>query len=221
MHPDRNEGRVTQRNGPTRGSLRYETRHRTRPTMTTRTRTLDELAERLAADADAAFPELVTVMTDQIFSGTYRMLGSYHDAEEVTQDAFVRAFRALQRYPAEQVRTLRLRAWLWTIALNLCRNRVRSRSRRPVTTPLDTGPEPAGPEATDVAALDAVDETWNRRLTELSPPMRHAVVLRHVVGLDYEEIAAALDRPVGTVKSDVHRGLDKLRTILGAEGVTP
>jgi RNA polymerase sigma-70 factor (ECF subfamily) len=189
--------------------------------MTARTLALDDLAERLAADTDGAFPELVTAMKDPIFSGVYRMLGSWHDAEEVTQDAFVRAFGALHRYPAEQVRTLRLRAWLWTIALNLCRNRVRTRGRRPVTTPLEAGPEPAGRDTTEATALDAVDETWNRRLGELSHPMRSAVVLRHVVGLDYEEIAAALDRPVGTVKSDVHRGLDKLRTILVAEGATP
>jgi RNA polymerase sigma-70 factor (ECF subfamily) len=60
-------------------------------------------------------------------------------------------------------------------------------------------------------------EAWQRRLALLSTPMRKAVVLRHVVGMGYEEIALALDRPEGTVKADVHRGLDRLRTIMEKE----
>jgi RNA polymerase sigma-70 factor (ECF subfamily) len=65
---------------------------------------------------------------------------------------------------------------------------------------------------------DPVDtEAWDRRLGELPPHQRKAVVLRHVVGMSVAETAAALGRPEGTVKADVHRGLEKLRTILETE----
>ncbi len=96
----------------------------------------------------------------------------------------------------------------------------RTRSRRPATAPLDTAPEPAGREVTEDTALDATDRQWSDRLATLPSPMRHAVVLRHVIGLDYDEIAEAVDRPVGTVKSDVHRALERLRALLVAEGAS-
>ncbi len=179
---------------------------------------LDTLAERLAADRDRAFPEFVRTLHGPVFSGALRLTGSRQDAEEVTQDAFVRAYRALERYPADQVRSLRLRPWLWTIALNLCRNRARTRSRRPQTAPLERHAEIADAASTEQLALDAVDDGWQRRLAALPEPMRDAVVLRHVVGLTYEEVAEALDRPAGTVKSDVHRGIERLRSALTKEG---
>jgi DNA-directed RNA polymerase specialized sigma24 family protein len=66
------------------------------------------------------------------------------------------------------------------------------------------------------AAGDEWDE-WDRRLATLSAPVRSAVVLRHVVGLPYAEVAVALGRPVGTVKADVHRGLQRLRLLIESE----
>lgn len=180
---------------------------------------LDELAHRLAGDRDAAFPDFVRTLHGPVFSGALRLTGSYQDAEEVTQDAFVRAYGALGRYPATQVRQLQLRPWLWTIALNLCRNRARARARRPATSTLERHAEPVDDASTETTALDAVDGSWQRRLDALPDAMRAAVVLRHIVGLGYDEIALALDRPVGTVKSDVHRGIDRLRTALITEGV--
>jgi RNA polymerase sigma-70 factor (ECF subfamily) len=179
---------------------------------------LPHLARRLAANRDEAFADLVKALQGPMYSGALRLTGSRQDAEEVTQEAFVRAYRALDRYPPEQIRELRLQPWLWTIALNLCRNLARSRQRKPTPTSLDRHPEPVSTDSTEAAALDAVDDAWQRRLAELSLPERTGVILRHVVGLGYSEIAAALDRPTGTVKSDVHRGIDKLRTILASEG---
>lgn len=179
---------------------------------------LEGLAHRLAASRDDAFPEFVRLLHGPVYSGALRLTGSPQDAEEVTQDAFVRAYAALGRYPSQQVRSLRLRPWLWTIALNLCRNRARTKSRRPQTSPLERHPDPTSAASTEDAALDAVDDTWQRRLAALPEPVRHAVVLRHIVGLPYGDIAAALDRPTGTVKSDVHRGIERLRQMLSTEG---
>lgn len=170
--------------------------------------TMDELNARLAHDLDGAFPDLVTSMQDDLHSGLRRLHGT--DAEDLAQETFIRAYRALSGYDAERIRSMRLRGWIWTIALNLGRNRVRDRDRRPRPVPLEDDHGITDPEPPDAAA-------WDRRLSRLTAVRRRAVVLRHVVGLDYEEIAAALGRPVGTVKSDVHRGLEHLRTIMEQE----
>jgi RNA polymerase sigma-70 factor (ECF subfamily) len=87
-----------------------------------------------------------------------------------------------------------------------------------VTSPLDHHADPAAGASTEDDALEAVDDTWRRRLAELPEAMRAAVVLRHVVGLPYEAIAEVLERPTGTVKSDVHRGIERLREVLANEG---
>jgi RNA polymerase sigma factor (sigma-70 family) len=179
---------------------------------------LAELAGRLASSRDDAFPDLVEALHGPVFSGAFRLTHNRQDAEDVTQETFVRAYRALGRYPDDQVRGLRLRPWVWTIALNLCRNLARSRRRKPPPSPLDLAADPAASDSPESDALAVVDDSWQRRLDQLAEPVRIAVVLRHVVGLGYAEIAEALDRPVGTVKSDVHRGVDRLRTILATEG---
>lgn len=177
---------------------------------------LSGLAAALADDLDAAFPRLVHALQEDIFSGTLRLTGSRLAAEDLTQEAFVRAYRALARYSPDKVRGMQLRGWVWTIALNLCRNRARARHRRPTEEPLDEQaavPDP-GPGPEQRALADAERERLARHLARLPWEMRTAVVLRHVSGLSYTEAAVALDRPVGTVKSDVHRGLRALRRSL-------
>lgn len=189
--------------------------------MTVRSDAMGDLARRLARDLDAAFPDLVRTLQDPVYSGVLRLTRHRAEAEEITQEAFVRAYRALERYPDSQVRDLALRPWLWTIALNLCRNRARARSRRPPEVELGDHDDRA-PGSTEDEALAAADDAWRRRLATLAEPVRTAVVLRHVVGLGYGEIAELLERPAGTVKSDVHRGIARLRTLLNEEeGVRP
>jgi RNA polymerase sigma-70 factor (ECF subfamily) len=169
---------------------------------------MDDLAHRLATDLDAAFPDLVRSVQDDLHSGLRRLHGT--DAEDLCQEAFIRAYRALGSYPPERVEALRLRGWIWTIALNLGRNRVRDRGRRPTPVPLEDRFGVHDPEPADVVA-------WDRRLATLTPARRTAVVLRHVVGLGYAEIAEATGRPEGTVKADVHRGIEHLRSIMENE----
>jgi RNA polymerase sigma-70 factor (ECF subfamily) len=177
----------------------------------------DPLATRLADDLDGTFPEVVKQLGSGLFSGALRMLGNAHDAEEIAQDAFVRAYRALQGYPAERIRELRLRGWLWTIAANLCRNRLRARARRPAGSlaGIDPPEREPGPEGA-VTSAESQRELVGL-LLDLPWEMRTAVVLKHVVGLSYAEISDALDRPSGTVRSDVSRGLSRLRTLLEEE----
>lgn len=179
---------------------------------------MGDLAHRLARDLDAAFPDFVRALQDRVYSGVLRLTRRRGEAEEITQEAFVRAYRALERYPEDQIRGLAVQAWLWTIALNLCRNRARARSRRPAEVELGDH-DARAPGSTEEEALAAADDAWRRRLATLAEPVRAAVVLRHVVGLGYDEIAGILERPPGTVKSDVHRGIARLRTLLNEEGV--
>lgn len=171
----------------------------------------DEIAAALALDLEAGFEAYVRFTVDGIYTGALRMLGDRHDAEDVVQDTYARAYRALQGYDRTRIRHLAVAGWTWTIAANLCRNRLRSRSRRP-TTPLgdrDHGDPGAG---TEEEALSTVGATLRDAILGLPFPQRAAVVMRHVLDLPYEEISAALGRPEGTVKSDVSRALAHLRT---------
>jgi RNA polymerase sigma-70 factor (ECF subfamily) len=169
---------------------------------------MDGLCAALASDLDRSFPDLVRALQRDVTSGLRRLHGV--EGEDLAQETFIRAYRALRGYPPERIRDLRLRGWIWTIALNLGRNHARDRARRPVPAVLETEPGLPDPEPLDSVA-------WDRRLGELSRNQRQAVVLRHVVGLSYEEISAAVGRPEGTVKADVHRGLSRLRAIMEAE----
>jgi RNA polymerase sigma factor (sigma-70 family) len=177
-----------------------------------------ELAARLAGDVDGAFPEVVEAYGGMVYRLALRTLNSRQDAEEVAQEALVRAYRALRDYEPERIRDLRLRGWLATVALNGARNRARSMARKPAT-PLDAlGADPVEAEPGPARAAEIADETrgWAERLAALPERQRVPIVLRHVEGWSYAEIAGALDRPVGTVKAQVSRGLAALRATLEA-----
>jgi RNA polymerase sigma-70 factor (ECF subfamily) len=175
------------------------------------------LEQRLADDPAGAFEDLVRVYQDRLFAFAFRLTGSRQDAEEVVQDALVRAYRALSGYGSERVRTLRLKPWLYRITLNVSRNR--RRGRRLETVPLA---DDAGDLMVDASAMppDRVHE-GNEQRRELASlvaalPVRYraAVILRHVNGLGYTDAALALGQPVGTVKSNASRGLARLRRLL-------
>ena len=178
----------------------------------------------LADDLDASFEGLVLAHQDRVYSIALRMLGDPRDAEEAAQDALVRAYHALAGYDATRIRELRLRPWLATIVLNLCRSRLARRPAAARTTlsldlalPGELEPrldERRGPAA--VTDTRAAATEWADLLLTLPPAYRSAVVLRHVDGLSYPELAIALDRPEGTVKAQVHRGLALLRTAFEA-----
>jgi RNA polymerase sigma factor (sigma-70 family) len=185
--------------------------------MDTRT----DLPARLARDLDGAFEVLVGDHQRLVFGLALRVVANAADAEEVAQDTFERAYNALAGYPAERVAAMRLRPWLAQIALNLARNRLRRRP--PSTRPLEDGdgqlpalaaPAAAGPA--ELAERRQERDFWAELLACLPRGYREAVVLRHVEGLPYAEVAEVLDRPVGTVKTHVHRGVRLLRAELEA-----
>ena len=184
----------------------------------------EPLIAALADDLDASFEGLVLAHQDRVYSIALRMLGDPRDAEEAAQDALVRAYHALAGYDAARIRELRLRPWLATIVLNLCRSRLSRRAPAAKTAlsldlALPGELEPRVEEARGPAAVTdtrAATTEWADLLLTLPPAYRSAVVLRHVDGLSYPELAIALDRPEGTVKAQVHRGLALLRTAFEA-----
>ena len=186
----------------------------------------ERLAQALAEDLDRAFEALVVAHQDRLYTIALRMLGDRSDAEEAAQDAFVRAYRALAGYDGGRIRELRLRGWLTTIVLNRCRTlagRRAARGPRPLSIdaeaarPLAEPETPASATPAEVAERHAERERWAARLVELPLPYRTALILRHVDGLSYPELARTLGRPEGTVKAQVHRGIAMLRTLLEAE----
>jgi RNA polymerase sigma-70 factor (ECF subfamily) len=155
------------------------------------------------------FERMVGEHQHRVFALSLALTGNRHDAEEVAQDTFLRAYRALCTYSPDRIQELKQKAWLHRIALNVVRNRVRGVKPRLVEL---NGSEPdhsLGPEAG--AMLKADIDALAVRVAALPARYRDAVVLRHVQELSYEEAADALGQPVGTVKSNVHRGLKLLR----------
>jgi RNA polymerase sigma-70 factor (ECF subfamily) len=177
------------------------------------------LATALAVDLDRAFEHVVIAYRSRIVTFVSRMLHDPARAEDVAQDVFVRAYRALQTYSAERRAALRLRSWLYAIAHNLTRNAFRDAP--PPSDSLDyddgtpraalAGREP-GPEQLVLRA-----DAWNAvndAVARLSPALRPAFVMRYVDDLSYDEIAETLDQPLGTVKASAHRGLLAVRAYL-------
>ncbi|MDQ3554354.1 MAG: sigma-70 family RNA polymerase sigma factor [Chloroflexota bacterium] len=165
-----------------------------------------------------AFPTLVAHHRDLVYGVARRWTPDREDAEDITQETFIRAYRALLGYPPARREALRIRGWLASITVNLARNR--ARSRRPESTDLASVPEPpdehdAGPERS-VERREA-SQRWSRLLATLPANQRMAVELRHVEAFSYPEIAEALARPLGTIKSDVHRGVARLRRAYEAD----
>ena len=179
----------------------------------------DDLPLRLSADLEGVFPDVVAGYEQAVFTTALRMTGRAEDAADLAAEAFLRAYTALRGYPSERIGRLELRPWLLTIVLNLVRNEARAASRRPQHVGLEPWAPPAdgreGPE--DQVQRHDGEARLGGMLTELPEAQRTAVVLRHVVGLPYAELAAVMGCPEGTAKSHVARGLQRLRALIPEE----
>jgi RNA polymerase sigma-70 factor (ECF subfamily) len=179
-----------------------------------------DLTLRLNQDLDAAFAEVVSEFEGAVFSTALRMSGRSDDADDLAAETFLRAYAALRRYSPERIEELELRPWLITICLNLWRNEVRAASRRPATVSARSATEapaerPSGRESPEASAERRDDAAHLAALLlRLADKQRAAVVLRHIVGLSYAEVADVLGCPESTAKSHVRRGLDQLRALL-------
>jgi RNA polymerase sigma factor (sigma-70 family) len=150
----------------------------------------------LRGHADAMQAMVERFQTD-VYGLCVRLLSHRHDAEDVTQEVFLRVFRSLRRWDP----TRPLKPWIMSIAINRCRTWLSQRSRRPELADYlqDTAvSRPSDDSAELVHEIEAA-------LNELRPEYRMVFVLFHEQGQPYEEIAEAMDRPVGTVKTWLHR----------------
>jgi RNA polymerase sigma factor (sigma-70 family) len=175
------------------------------------------VTDRLAMDLDDGFTELVRVHVAAVRVFLLRLSGSAAEVEDLAQETFLRAYAALQGYPPDRRRCLQPRPWLMTIAVNVWRNHVRTSTRHPVSLTWDD--EPGEWPDHRPGPAEHAENTLDRQLLisaliRLPEHHRMAVVLRHIVGLSYEETAAVMDCPVGTAKARVSRGLTSLRGLL-------
>lgn len=159
------------------------------------------------------FEALVRRHQDAIFAFALNLTGDRAEADDVAQEAFVRAWRAYGGYDEERRAALKERPWLHRIALNVFRNRLRRPAPLELQEASAAAPRTREPET--VALRNSARQELRRHLLALPRPYREAVVLRHVQGLAYAEAADVLGVPVGTVKSNCHRGLRRLQERIG------
>jgi RNA polymerase sigma factor (sigma-70 family) len=172
------------------------------------------LVEALRAGDPQAPRLLIERYQGVVFGLCYRMMNHRQDAEDVAQETFVRALRAMAGFDAERP----IRPWLLEIAANRCRTALARRGRRPTLTIAEPAAELADPRAGPADPDDLAGEI-ERALNELRPEYRLVFVLFHEQNLSYDEIAQAVTRPVGTVKTWLHRARAELAEYLSRRGV--
>lgn len=172
---------------------------------------------------ELAFRELVRRYERPVFTLVYRMVRDRELAEDLAQDAFVKVLNHIDRYSPE----FKFSSWIFKIANNVAIDHLRR--RRLDTISMDGSPHAATAADVEASAFDleadqenALDELEARELgsaieqaiARLRPEYRSCIMLRHVEGRSYEEIAATLDLPLGTVKTYIHRARHELRRAL-------
>ncbi len=164
-----------------------------------------------AAWTPPSWDEVVRQHADRVYRLAYRLAGNKHDAEDLTQETFIRVFRSLASYKPGT-----FEGWLHRITTNLFLDMARRRSRlRMEGLPEDTDRIPGrGPSPEQVYHDNHMDPDLQAALDELAPEFRAAIVLCDVEGLSYEEIGTTLGVKLGTVRSRIHRGRQLLKTAL-------
>ena len=184
-------------------------------------RTDEELVASCLAGERSAFDQLVLRWDRKIQGAIYRLIGSEDEARDLCQEAFLKAYRGLGGFKGEA----RFSSWLYQIALNLCRDRMRRRKGRTLVS-LDAleadGQAPVlrdDTTALDLALTRDLERHVKAAVMALALDQREVIVLKEYEGLTFQEIADVLDLPVSTVKTRLYRGLDKLKERLTQEGV--
>lgn len=177
---------------------------------------------RLVARDERAFNELVELYESRVFRLVFRMLGRREDAEDMAQEVFVQVFKAIGTFRGDS----KLSTWVYRIAVNLCKNRVKYLSRRHSGSEEELEPmaERAaltmanGVTTGDVSRPDHMVEGFqlerivHQCIAELEPDFREVLILRDVEDLTYDELCEITGLPDGTVKSRLHRARVMLKT---------
>jgi RNA polymerase sigma-70 factor, ECF subfamily len=163
-----------------------------------------------------AYAEIVEIYKDKVFQLCYRMLGNRHEAEDMAQEAFIRAYVNIASFNIN----LKFSTWLYRIATNLCIDRIRK--KKPdfyldaevsgtdgLTMYSQVAAETALPEE-EVESIE-LQEIIQREISKLPEKYRSVIVLKYIEELSLNEISEILDMPLGTVKTRIHRGREALR----------
>jgi len=172
-----------------------------------------------SAWAPPSWDEIVRAHSARVYRLAYRLTGNPHDAEDLTQEVFVRVFRSLSSYTPGT-----FEGWLHRITTNLFLDQARRRQKIRFDALGDDAEQrlPGRAPTPERALYDQLfDADVEKALAELPPDFRAAVVLCDIEGLSYEEIAAILDVKLGTVRSRIHRGRSMLRRALGHRAPQP
>ncbi|GAC1350246.1 MAG: sigma-70 family RNA polymerase sigma factor [Ktedonobacteraceae bacterium] len=179
----------------------------------------EELLSLLATDLDCQFRQFVEAYQQRLYLFALRLVGRPDDAEDMVQEAFIRAYYALKGTPTRKVRVLNLRKWLYTITLNIFRNCTRKREQ-PVIS-LDLPENSAALDIADQALGPDEEANWHEwryeleaLIASLPEPYRPAITLYLFEELSYAEIAELLQQPLGTVKAYISRAKNLLRQLL-------
>jgi RNA polymerase sigma-70 factor (ECF subfamily) len=179
----------------------------------------NQIVERVLKGEREAFAALVDAYKGAIFNLAFRMTGSHQDADDLSQETFIRTYRNLRQFDPRK----RFFTWIYTIGLNLIRNHLKKHGR-------ETTRETAAARSSSEAGIDQGTQTERdmmqaqeiRRLEiclqKLPADLREAVVLRFYQDLSFEEIATILDASLSAVKMRVYRGLDQLKQLMNSYG---
>ena len=163
-----------------------------------------------------AFGEIVELYKDKVFQLSFRMLGNRHEAEDIAQEAFIRAYVNIQSFNMN----LKFSTWLYRIATNLCIDRIRKKKpdyyldaevagTEGLTMYSHIPSDTALPED-DVESLE-LQESIQKEISKLPDKYRSVIVLKYIEEMSLNEISEILDIPLGTVKTRIHRGREALR----------
>jgi RNA polymerase sigma-70 factor (ECF subfamily) len=181
----------------------------------------EELVEEFQGGNPHAFDVLVERWDRKIQGAIYRIMGPGEDARDLCQETLLKAYRALGTFKKEA----RFSSWLYQIALNVCRDRMRRRKSRPSLS-LDelmeageVAPPGRGPSPLELIEARDLSRAVAAAVESLPPEQREVIVLKEYQGLTFLEIAQALDLPISTVKTRLYRGLGQLRQRLERQGI--
>jgi RNA polymerase sigma-70 factor, ECF subfamily len=170
----------------------------------------------------AAFDQLVSRWDRRIQGAVYRLIGNHEEARDLSQEAFLKAYRALGTFKKEA----RFSSWLYQIAINATRDRLRRRRRSAPDLSLDDlGADAEGalrdarPSALALMESHDLSRAVAAAMAALPEEQREVVILKEYEGLTFPEIAVALDVPLSTVKTRLYRGLTQLRARLERQGI--
>jgi RNA polymerase sigma-70 factor (ECF subfamily) len=175
----------------------------------------DQQSQKSKSQLDGEFSELYRAHLRDVYSYSYYRVGNHHDAEDLTEQTFLQAYRHFERAQRES-RGRPLRPWLIRIAHNLAANHYRDRARRPASSIEDSG-EPAASHTTEelVEGRDELSRVLDG-VERLPDDRREALIMRFALGMDNREIARAMGRSEGATKVLIHRAIKQLEGLIGS-----